>query len=178
MTYYTLRLLTLSLTIAACGGGSPATHHSATGDVSAAPAVPADLAAAIAASEELKSAQDAIESGHPWRATEIHTPLVRDPKRRTPAAVLLAARAAAAWSGWSEVDALLSGASWLDSAFGADGRELLACAALEQNHDSTALVQARAAVARAPGSAASGTRQVYLARAYDRMNQPDSAALY
>lgn len=178
MTYYTLRLLGAAITISACGTGAQARRpdDSATGEVAATQNLPRDLAAAIAGSAELRAAEDAIEAHHPWHATELLAPVMSDPARRTPAATLLAARAAAAWRGWTQVDALLGNAGWLDTAFDANGRELLACAALAQGHDSAALAQSRAALAHPSDAASRDVRLVYLARSYDRMNQPDSAA--
>lgn len=188
MTHHTLRLLTALLAAAACGGAAhDSAHRSAhdsaqasAGDVSAV-TLPRGLAAAIASSGassgELQAAQDAIESGHPWRATVLLEPLLRDPQRRTPVAVLLAARAAAGWRGWREVDSLLRSAAWIDTAFGGDGRELLARSALEQSHDSLALIDARAALAHAGDASTRATRLVYTARAWDRNNEPDSAAV-
>jgi len=183
MTHRTLRLLAALLAAAACGRRAHDPAHdsaqSSAGDVSTS-TLPRGLAAAIAssgaASGELQAAQDAIESGHPWRGTLLLEPLLRDPQRRTPAAVLLAARAAAGWRGWREVDSLLRSAAWVDTAFGGDGRELLTRSALEQSHDSVALTDARAALAHAGDAPTRATRLVYAARAWDRNNQPDSAA--
>src|SRR6187455_3001536 len=103
-------LLTASLlgaTLAACDQSHEA---SAAGDVGSS----RELAAAIAQSDELKAAQTAIDRGHPWRATQIVAPLLRDPRRRTPAALIVAGRAAAAWEGWSVVEQLLANELWID----------------------------------------------------------------
>jgi len=175
MTHYTLRLLVAVLAAVSCGAPAHKPAQAANGDVSA-PALPPGLGAAIGASGELQAAEDAIEAGHPWKATQILEPLLRDPQRRSPAAVLLAARAAAGWRGWREVDSLLAPAVWVDTAFGGDGRELLARSALEQSHDGAALTNARAALAHASTAQSRATRMVYVARAWDRGNQPDSAA--
>lgn len=145
----------------------------ASGELSAAeigvdaPAAYADTALAAAARE--------LDAGHPWRATQRLAPVLRDPRRRTPAAILLAARAAAGWEGWAEVQRLLRGASWLDGN-GALGRELLARAALESGDDSAAVAQADAAVRHAPTARARGVRLTLLARALDRIDARDSAA--
>jgi soluble lytic murein transglycosylase len=90
--------------------------------------------------------------------------------------VLLAARAAIAWEGWSAAERLLAGASWLDGAFGGEGRALLARARLEQSNPS-ALRDAEAAVRTAGEGASLGSRLVLLARALDRADRLDSAAL-
>lgn len=61
-------------------------------------------AADIARSTTLTRAQAEIDSGHPWRATRLVAPVLRDSRQRTPAALLVAARAAAGWGGWQEVE--------------------------------------------------------------------------
>jgi soluble lytic murein transglycosylase len=165
--------IVLTLALVACDA---AQERSANGDVSHAATEWPDLVAAIARSEELKRASASLESGHPWRATVTLAPLLRDAIRRTPAAVLLAARAAAGWDGWVEVDRLLANEPWIDASFGAEGRELLARAALARNADSLALVYATAAVAAAPDADSRATRLVYLARAQDRRNDAAAAA--
>src|SRR5215207_5042633 len=78
----------------------------------------------------LVAARAALAAGRPWRATQLLAPVVREPARRTPAAVLLAAEAAAAWEGWENATRLLAAELWLDSAFGGRGRVLLTQAAL------------------------------------------------
>jgi soluble lytic murein transglycosylase len=101
---------------------------------------------------------------------------LRDPARRTPAALLLGARAAAGWEGWSEVDRLLRGQPWLATEFAGAGYELLARSALERGTDTVAAAAfADSAVRRADAVAARATRLVLLARSLDRLNQRDSA---
>ena len=134
-----------------------------------------ELARAVAADTALAAAQRALTAGHPWRATRILAPVLRDAKRRTPSVVLLAARAADGWEGYTEVDRLLSRESWLDSRFNGEGRELLAKSALARNADSAAVEHARAAVTQAADARTRAMRMVLLARALDRRNQLDSA---
>src|ERR1044071_2328490 len=122
----------------------------------------AALAQEIAANPTLRAADSAITGGHAWRATVGLAPLLRDATHRTPAAVLLAARAAAAWDGWAEVTRLLRGQTWGDPAYGGEGRELSARAALELNADS-AVQLASAAVNDAPSEAGRARRRVFLA---------------
>ena len=55
----------------------------------------------------LISATAALQNGQPWRAAQILEPVLRDSAQRTPERVILAARAAAEWGGWSQVDRLL-----------------------------------------------------------------------
>jgi soluble lytic murein transglycosylase len=160
--------------VIACGSDSR--RNSANGDVTRGGREWPDLAAAIARSEELKRASTALENGHPWRATVALAPVLRDATRRTPAAVLLAARAAAGWDGWAEVDRLLANAAWIDASFGAEGRELLARAALARTADSVALAHATAAVNAAPDAESRAMRLVYLGRAQDRRADAAAAA--
>ena len=89
---------------------------------------------------------------------------------------MLAARAAAGWDGWSEVDRLLRGQPWVASDFAGAGYELLARSALEQGKDTVAAAAyADSALRRASDARARATRLVLLARALDRLNQRDSA---
>lgn len=132
-----------------------------------------ELERAIAADPALRDAVKAIDSGHPWKATLALSPQVGQKK---PATLLIAARAAARWGGWTEVEKLLASATWIDSSFGGEARLLLARAALDRNANDEAIRHAEAALRRASASADRGARQVYLARALDRSNQSDSAA--
>jgi soluble lytic murein transglycosylase len=135
-----------------------------------------DLAAAVRRDTTLAAAERALDEGHPWRATRLLAPMLRDSTRRSPAAVLLAARAAAGWEGWPEVERLLRGEAWLGSQFGGAGYELLARAALERGVDTlSAAVYADSALRRAADARSRATREVLLARALDRLNQRDSA---
>ena len=73
-----------------------------------------------------------LEAGRPWQATRTIAPLLEAAGTRTPATVLLAARAAAGWQGWTTVTRLLSGQIWLDREQDGAGRALLARAAVER----------------------------------------------
>ena len=136
------------------------------------------IAAILAAAQvdELRDAQAALDAGHPWRATQTVSPLLRDPARRLPAAVLLAAKAAAGWGGWSEVDRLLAKEPWIDAQFDGEARELLTRSAFERGADTAALSNARAALRAAKAADTRAQRLVLLARALERNNQFDSAA--
>jgi soluble lytic murein transglycosylase len=160
--------------LAACGTSDH--QASAAGEVSAAPPS-ADLARALAQSDELQSAQAALDQGHPWRATQLVAPLLKAPLKRTPAALLVGARAAAGWGGWAEVDKLLAKESWLDVQFDGEARELLTRSSLEQGGDTAALRQATLAIKSAKGADMRAERLVYLARALERNNLFDSAAV-
>ena len=124
----------------------------------------------------LASAAEALENGQPWRAAQILDPVLRDSTQRTPERVLLAARAASAWGGWSRVDRLLSREPWLDSQFNGLGRELLARSATARREDTVALLQARLALDATSNPRDRGVRQVLIARALDRMDSLDRAA--
>ncbi|HKN65082.1 MAG TPA: hypothetical protein VJW73_02340, partial [Gemmatimonadaceae bacterium] len=131
---------------------------------------------AVAADTALVAAERALASGHAWQATRLLAPVLRDPARRTPAALLLGARAAAGWDGWSEVDKLLRGQPWLGTQFDGAGYELLARSALERGSDTlAAAAYADSSLRRANAAREKATRTVLLARALDRLNQRDSA---
>jgi soluble lytic murein transglycosylase len=147
----------------------------ASGDVSL--AANRDLANAIVRDVALVAAQAAIDSGHPWRATQMLAPVLKRQDKRTPAALIVAARAAAAWDGWPEVDKLLGKESWLDSQFEGEGRELLARSALERGVDTAALSNTAAALRDARSADARAVRTVLYARALERNNYFDSAAV-
>jgi soluble lytic murein transglycosylase len=98
------------------------------------------------------------------------------PEAATPELRLAGARAAAGWEGWSEVERILRGATWVDRQFGGEGRELLARSELERGLD--ALADASLALNDAADDASRVTRLVLLARAYDRANSRDSAAAH
>ena len=122
-------------------------------------------------------AQMELADGHAWPASKIVMPVLRKPDRRTPEAVLVASRAAAEWGGWPLVKAMLAFEPWLDSRFGGEGRELLARGALARGEANEARDQAELAL-RAPADAGSRAfRLVLLARALDRLDQRDSAAI-
>jgi soluble lytic murein transglycosylase len=135
-----------------------------------------ELAVATAQDQVLRDAQQALDAGHPWRATQLLAPVLRDGAKRSPAALLLAARAAADWGGWSEVDKLIGHETWVDAQFGGEGRELLTRSALERGADSTAVAFATTAVSSAATPKTKAMRQVLLARALERVNQFGPAA--
>ena len=136
---------------------------------------PADSVTHRPSDPTLRAAAEAINDGHPYRATRLLVPVLADSSRRTPEAVYLAAAAAAAWGGWSEVERLVGDVSWADTLFGGAPRVLATRAALGQRRDSLAVQRARAAVAASPDDDERGRRLVYLARAFDRLEARDSA---
>ncbi len=121
-------------------------------------------------------AREAIAEGRPWRATRVLAPMLRDSTLRTPEVELVAAKAAAGWHGWRETEQLLRNATWLDSAFGGEGRELLARAALGLGRDSSAVIQSRAAVRLAANPLTRGERLVLLGQALEGIGSYDSAS--
>jgi soluble lytic murein transglycosylase len=173
-----MRLLAfvISAVLTACSSGHDSAASGEVGQASAANSAPSDLARAIAQDDAVASAQKAIDDGHPWRATQIIAPVLKTPARRTPAALIVAARAAAGWEGWAEVDKLLAKETWLDTQFGGEGRELLTRSALERGADTVALTHARLALKDARTAETRATRSVYYARALERSNYFDSAA--
>lgn len=122
------------------------------------------------------AAADALAHGQPWRASRILAQVLSDSSRRTPDAVLLGARAAAAWNGWREVRDLLERESWLDALEDGAGRTLLARADLELGRDTVALADAQAAVAAAREGEHRARSLVLLARALDRLRADSAAA--
>lgn len=136
-----------------------------------APQAPPDTSARLV----IAAARSALAAGQPWRASRLLAPVLRDSTNRTPAVLLLAAEAAGQWDGWTQVAELLRGAPWVDSVQGGRGRELLARSALNRQADSEALRHARQALEGA-APAARGIRLVLLARAFDRLEQRDSAS--
>jgi soluble lytic murein transglycosylase len=167
-----MRQLLLSFVVLIACGGSKTVDSS--GDVVSSSTVAQH---GIARSDELKSAQEAIDRGHPWRATQIVAPVLRDPQKITPAATLVAARAAAGWGGWSVVEKLLANESWIDTQFDGEPRELLTRAAFDRAADTTALTNASAAWRQAKTKETRDARAVLLARALERNTMFDSAAV-
>ncbi len=136
----------------------------------------AAVVAPQAADSAVEAAREAIARGLAWRASLLLGPVLADPARRTPEALIIAARAASGWEGWAEVERLIGDAPWLDSAFDGEGRALLARAALARRADSLAAAHAALAVRAAPDSASRGERLVILARALDRLDSLAPAA--
>ena len=138
-----------------------------------------DLARGVAASlpaEPLALRADSmVRAGRPWQATLLLGSALRAPSGASASVRLVGARAAAAWRGWSEVERILRDAPWLDSELEGEGRELLARAALERNVSATE--DARRALTAARSDAQRAVRSVLLARAMDRADQRDSAAV-
>ena len=123
----------------------------------------------------ITAAEQALASGRPWKASRAVAPLLESPTTRTPAMLLLAARAAAGWDGWESVTKLLIGQEWLDTSFEGEGRALLARAMVERG-DPNAVDHARFAVSSTANERRKGERFLVLARAHDRVGRLDSAA--
>src|SRR5438105_3658687 len=73
-----------------------------------------------------RRADSLVRAGHPWRATVLLSDQMRSPGSGNAEQRLVAARAASAWEGWSEVQRILGGQPWLDNQFGGEARELMA----------------------------------------------------
>ena len=152
-------------------------RREAQGDV--ATSLPIRPVPVITADSQVQTAQLQLADGHPAVASSIVMPLLRIAERRTPEAILVAARAASEWGGWHLVTAMLTYEPWLDSRFAGEGHELLARAALERGDATAAREHAAAALRVANDPASRGLRMVLLARALDRLEQRDSAvAMY
>ena len=63
----------------------------------------ADTVTVRSSDPDVRAAQELLEQGHPFRASQRLAPVLADSARRTPDAVLVAAAAAAGWEGWTEV---------------------------------------------------------------------------
>src|SRR5262249_53935203 len=134
-----------------------------------------ELSAAIARDPVLRAAQAAVDSDHPWLATQRLAPVLAG--QRTPAALLGAGRAAGGWGGWTGGERLLSDGAGGGGQFGGEARELLARSALERGDDNAALRETGAALRSAKNSETRGVRSVLYARALERNNQFDSDAV-
>src|SRR5688572_6561145 len=156
---------------AACQQGE---RRESAGDVAA--TVPMRPTPVSSFDDDVRAAQSELAEGRGWFATRRVAPALKDSVRRTPEAVLVAARAAAAWAGWDEVQKLLVDEPWLASRFSGEGHELLARSALERNDASGARTHAEAALRLASDQTARAIRMVLLARALDRLDVRDSAA--
>src|ERR1700712_2427319 len=71
------------------------------------PSIRPALSPVVTNDSTVRAASRALEQGRPWEATRLLAPLLKNPARRSPAAVLRAAEAASAWEGWNEVLTLL-----------------------------------------------------------------------
>jgi soluble lytic murein transglycosylase len=144
------------------------------GDVSV--TIPTSPAPITTADADVRAAQNELAEGRAAHASKIVMPVLRVPERRTPEAVLIAARAAADWGGWQLVRSLLAFEPWLDTRFEGEGHELLARAALERDAATEARTHAEMALRVGSSPAARAMRLTLLARALDRLDQRDSAA--
>ena len=142
-------------------------RRAAAGDANQAVDLTRDLLSELGDDAPALRADSLRRAGRPWRATLLLAPSLRSPTSASPAVRLAGARAAAAWSGWSEVDRILRDAPWLDTQFDGEGRELLARATLERGLPA-AVDEARRALAASRTEAQRAVRRVLLARAFDR----------
>src|SRR5690606_30843664 len=139
----------------------------------------ASPASVTAQAVTLDSVENALRAGAHWHASQLLRPRLASAEGRTPEAIIAAARAAAGWQGWSTVDRLLTGTTWLDDRFDRIGHRLLAESAMASGNFAAAVRHARASL---PGTliqrpeSESARRWVLLARAHERLTNWDSAA--
>jgi soluble lytic murein transglycosylase len=131
----------------------------------------------------VRTATRALEQGRPWEATRVLLPLLKDPAKRSSAAVLRAAEAASAWEGWNEVRSLLQNEPWLGREYGGHGyvllsRALLALSPRTPATDSAAMQFAQRALPLAANRAERGERETLLARSHERVQNMDSARVH
>jgi soluble lytic murein transglycosylase len=135
------------------------------------------MVARTATDSVLAAAQQALDRGLPWRASQMLQPMMRDSARGTPDAVLLAANAASRWGGWSQVQRLLAGVIWDGTPAAGSANLLAARAAVELGADSAAVAQARLAGPELSDPLRRAEALVVLGRALDRLGERDSAAV-
>ncbi|HET7322448.1 MAG TPA: transglycosylase SLT domain-containing protein [Longimicrobiaceae bacterium] len=104
-------------------------------------------------------AEEALEADRPWKAWRMMRDAVDAPEA-TPGQVLLAARAAAGWGGWDNVNRLLGGQPWLASEREGEGLFLLGRAQEERDDPGAATVSYRRylALADAPRAGEAAAR--------------------
>ncbi|HEU4994869.1 MAG TPA: transglycosylase SLT domain-containing protein [Gemmatimonadaceae bacterium] len=144
----------------------------------AVPAPPTRNAPVATNDPDVQAAQLELAAGHASAATKIVMPVLRTKERRSPAALLVAARAASEWNGWTLVRALLAFEPWIDTMYAGEARELLARSALERGEAREARQHAEASLRAESPPTARAVRYVLLARALDRLDVRDSAASY
>jgi soluble lytic murein transglycosylase len=162
---------TVLLVAVAC---SRETGRSRTGEVVV--SLPAPPALIASADTDVTLAQTELASGRTWAAMRRMVPVVRKNERRTPEAMLVTARAMAAWDGWTELTRTLTPEPWLSTHFEGEGYELLARAAFDRGDANDARDRAERALRLTRDPTARAIRLVLLARALDRLNAHDSAA--
>jgi soluble lytic murein transglycosylase len=166
-----LHALVLVITLSSC---QQSERRESTGEVGV--VLPTAPVPVPSSDPDVMRAQTELADGRGTLATRIVMPVLRTPERRTPEALLVAARAAASWEGWTLVNAMLAFEPWLATRFDGEGLELLARAALERSDASKAREYAAAALRVRSEPAARAMRTVLLARALDRLDLTDSAA--
>jgi soluble lytic murein transglycosylase len=150
-------------------------RREATGDVgNSFPVRPAPITTSDAS---VNAAQAELAEGHAWPASQIVMPVLRIPERRTPEALIVAARAASEWGAWPLVRAMLATEPWIDSRFGGEAHELLARSALARGEDTEAREEAEKALEIPTDPASHAFRTVLLARALDRLEIRDTTAI-
>ena len=122
-----------------------------------------------------REASVALQQRRPWRTESLLAPLMADTARRSEWVVILAAEAAGATDRWERVDSLLSAAAFANPYARSDARLLRARSALERGDAQGALEHAIVARDLAESPSMRAPAYVFLARAYERLGQRDSA---
>ncbi len=142
------------------------------------PATPASVAPGAGDPDDpLDAVATALDQGRHWHATRLIAELDAN-RRRSPEAMLLAARADAGRGAWDAVARQLEDAPWLDSLAGGAGRALLARAWLETGRDEHAVQHYRALLAYSIERVPRALAEIGLGRALARLGDPDAAAAY
>lgn len=171
MMLVALHALALSAALG-CQQGEP---REAAGEVAV--SLPLRRAPVPSPDPDVRRAQNELADGRAALASRIVMPVLRTAERRTPEAVLVAARAASEWGGWRLVDAMLKYEPWVGTRFAGEGLELLARAALERGSAGDARAYAEHSLWVPADAGSHAVRLVLLARALDRLGVRDSAAL-
>lgn len=119
----------------------------------------------------------AMEQGRYWRASRVLREYLAAVPDTAPETILLAAQAEAGWGGWSAVEALLAGRSWLDSIAGGYGWSLLGRGRLALGHwrDGGEALGRYLAVAADAGDRARGLAELRRAVALSAAGEPRAA---
>ena len=122
-----------------------------------------------------REASEALQQRRPWRTEALLAPLLADSAAPSEWVVILAAEAAGATDRWERVDSLLSAAAFENPYTRSEARLLRARSALERGDANGALEHAIVARDLAESPSMRAPAHVFLARAYERLGQRDSA---
>src|SRR5688500_2942041 len=160
--------LASALVLAAAGCMPPA-------EEAADPEMPDPRAEALA-DPVFREASQMLQQRRPWRTEALLAPMLADSTQQSEWVVILFAEAAAATDRWERVDSLLAAAAFENPYARSEARLLRARSALERGDAHGALEHAIVARDLAESPAMRAPAYVFLARAYERLGQRDSAA--